>query len=122
MKKRNYIKPACQNIHIEYDKILAGVRCGETVITGASMRTTSSFKICYHDRKNDGTYSVYTAEVIEICARHNVRFDAKYASDYGYKNVSGWENSNWDNGNCHFIGDIYVDNKRITRNYSEDCN
>ena len=46
------------------------------------MRTTSSFKICYHD-KTDGKYSVYEAKVIEICAGHNVRFDAKYASDDG---------------------------------------
>lgn len=120
--RKNYVKPACHNIHIETDNILAGVKCGETVIMGASMRSTSSFEICYHDKKQDGTYSVYTANVIKICGGHSIRFDAKNANDRGYKDVSGWDNSNWSNGTCHFIGDIYVDNVRITRDYSEECN
>ena len=126
MKKRNYIKPACQNIHIEYDKILAGVKCGETVITGASMRSTSSFEVCYHDKNGNDEYdgySLYNAKVIKICAGHNVVFSAKRSSDhYWGKYSTGWENSSWDNGDCHFIGDIYVDGVLIDKNYEESCN
>lgn len=119
--RKNYVKPACHNIHIETDNILAGVKCGETVIMGASMRSTSSFEICYHDR--DGGYSLYEANIIKICAGHQIVFDAKRSGDSYYgKYSTGWENSNWSYGDCHFIGDIYVDGKRITRNYSEKCN
>lgn len=121
MKKRNYIKPACQNIHIEYDKILAGVKCGETVITGASMRSTSSFEVCYHDRSKSGTYSVSSAAMIKICGGHNIVFDPK-STNYQGRTISGWENSSWSNGDCHFIGDIYVDGTRITKSYKETCN
>ena len=129
MKKRNYIKPACQNIHIEYDKILAGVRCGETVITGASMRSTSSFEVCYHDKNGEWVdnqyrkgYSLWSAKVIKICAGHNVIFSPQRSSDkYDGKYSTGWENSNWSNGKCHFIGDIYVDGVLIDENYSETC-
>ena len=120
MKK--YSKPLILLVKLP-EHLAATDICGLTGTIKTSKGVDNSYKFCYHYKDKNGNYSADRARKVQIAPGHKVEIINEGSAEWweGYNSWKTWTETGWteasgSNGNCHYIGEVYVDDQLLTAN------